>query len=1002
MAARNERQEIAALYHASNGQGDPPHDSSRKRPREGGGNSGTTRRRTGVLASPFSGIGQSNLQEHRTNGRRTLKRDSSPSVAPTDSRLNTSQAPLGYAAFKPRSGILDDSEPSARATYDTKSSRHPPSIQQPSSMLSKEISEKMDGPSGNEGTLSLAAVLGEATIPRTPERGDHGLVEPTSHSRSRSSSDPINIIKLLDSDSQPVNSAFHPINVDDDEIVDADPPPTSRRPSSPKGTSIIQKGKVKQTTLIFEPNPPHSAASTSTSAPARTEPNLDKFLVPKPTRTSGTFTSMASRGTAGMASTSKGLPIAIGATRHKVPEGKISARMQGKSQVVDTAEDESYLWMTVCIGKKALSGTHWKRDGLGESDRVLLHFLGSDDPGIHDRWKTLLQGMAKWTLKRTLRKSAMDSLIKGTTDQSSFHVPKVQDISVPSLQRELKAEAKARTPPPSKPRTRSAVSNSNQGDPEKESKPIVVEDSDEVILVHPTGTGSVTINRGELARLEPGEFLNDTLIELGLKMWLNDLRTQDPALVDQIHIFSSFFFKKLDAGRGKGCDYNSVKKWTAKFDLFSKRFIIIPINEHLHWYLAIICFPEHVLEAPLPQPSAQPTRVTRSSDAATKAEQRMSPESDMHVDPTPPIDADAGSPTVLGKMEVDTELADKSEKMVIDYTTPPESQADVVDVDPQPNDPPMIDTTNNDSGDKNSSQGASTNGSEKTWILILDSLGGKHPRTVRILREYLQAEAQERRRKLVDIKDSRSSGGLVEDKHLSVPVQPNWCDCGVYLLHYVEVFYANPMEIIALPPGAKRKSKEAGNRYDELWMTDQVKDKRTVFREKLHELSAKWLGSKPSPSKNATPPPGTLPPSRITGPIPLSHLQTDASILEIHPREIRDASTAITIEPPGPTSALPPGLLEYPSSSSPSTTIKDNEEVEEIIHPPRTPPAEDSMIDVSSSSEQGSSASKPTRRRWKAGSRHGKKHSPDHEVKDIPEIVELVDQTIDREVSVDL
>lgn len=38
------------------------------------------------------------------------------------------------------------------------------------------------------------------------------------------------------------------------------------------------------------------------------------------------------------------------------------------------------------------------------------------------------------------------------------------------------------------------------------------------ILVYPqSGTGAVNINRAELARLEPGEFLNDTLIELGLK-----------------------------------------------------------------------------------------------------------------------------------------------------------------------------------------------------------------------------------------------------------------------------------------------------------------------------------------------------------------------------------------------------------------------------------------------------------------------------------------------------
>ena len=39
-----------------------------------------------------------------------------------------------------------------------------------------------------------------------------------------------------------------------------------------------------------------------------------------------------------------------------------------------------------------------------------------------------------------------------------------------------------------------------------------------------------------------------------------------------------------------------VRKWSKSIDLFSKDYIIVPINEHQHWYLAIICYPW--LEAP--------------------------------------------------------------------------------------------------------------------------------------------------------------------------------------------------------------------------------------------------------------------------------------------------------------------------------------------------------------------------------------------------------------------
>lgn len=69
------------------------------------------------------------------------------------------------------------------------------------------------------------------------------------------------------------------------------------------------------------------------------------------------------------------------------------------------------------------------------------------------------------------------------------------------------------------------------------------------------------MTRGDLKRLDPGQYLNDTLIEFGLKsvssilyncfandvdrLWLNDFRERDPELAEQVHVFSSFFYKKI-------------------------------------------------------------------------------------------------------------------------------------------------------------------------------------------------------------------------------------------------------------------------------------------------------------------------------------------------------------------------------------------------------------------------------------------------------------------------
>jgi len=89
---------------------------------------------------------------------------------------------------------------------------------------------------------------------------------------------------------------------------------------------------------------------------------------------------------------------------------------------------------------------------------------------------------------------------------------------------------------------------------------LAVDKSASILVYPPSGTGALNINNGDLARLNPDEFLNDTLIEFALKyahyrpsshsfirsrLWLNTLRDQNPTLAEQVHVFNSFFYKKL-------------------------------------------------------------------------------------------------------------------------------------------------------------------------------------------------------------------------------------------------------------------------------------------------------------------------------------------------------------------------------------------------------------------------------------------------------------------------
>ncbi|KAF9649915.1 cysteine proteinase, partial [Thelephora ganbajun] len=204
--------------------------------------------------------------------------------------------------------------------------------------------------------------------------------------------------------------------------------------------------------------------------------------------------------------------------------------------------------------------------------------------------------------------------------------------------------------------------------------------------------GAVNITRGDLERLQPGKYLNDTLIEFGLKLWLNDLRDCDPELADQIHLFSSFFYKKL-AIKDKRAGYESVRKWTSRVDVFSKRYLVVPINEHLHWYLAIIYQPEYT------------TNQSQNGGRRTNSDGR------------------------------------------------------------------------------NHQAGRAGN---HTYIFVFDSLNGKHPGAMKNLVQYLRFEATDK--KGIDNPSSP------EAMAAHVPTQDNYCDCGLYLLHFAKVFMEDPVK----------------------------------------------------------------------------------------------------------------------------------------------------------------------------------------------------------------
>ena len=73
------------------------------------------------------------------------------------------------------------------------------------------------------------------------------------------------------------------------------------------------------------------------------------------------------------------------------------------------------------------------------------------------------------------------------------------------------------------------------------------------------------------------------------------------------------------------------------------------------------------------------------------------------------------------------------------------------------------------------------------FIMVLDSLGGSHSSAVSRIRSYLTFEYIAKRKIPKNFGKEKMS-----EKHPPIPLQPNSFDCGLFLLHYVELIFKDP------------------------------------------------------------------------------------------------------------------------------------------------------------------------------------------------------------------
>eukprot|EP01083_Nonionella_stella_P285791 972851_1 len=250
-----------------------------------------------------------------------------------------------------------------------------------------------------------------------------------------------------------------------------------------------------------------------------------------------------------------------------------------------------------------------------------------------------------------------------------------------------------------------------------------------LFVTYPPGSSKFTITHGDLVRLEPEIYLNDTLIDFYLKHL-----QLSPGFPSSVYMFNSFFYKRFISTQSKDERYGHVKNWTKKDDIFAKDYVIVPVNQHLHWSLVVICFLRNI------------GRPKRQWDEPTHA-------------------------------------------------------------------PCMI---------------------------YLDSLkGGRQhvrDRIFSILREYLTAEFEHKANLHPKYRPFSEGAKKVFTKanlpgHCAkVPIQNNSHDCGVYLLHYAELFCGEPFQDTS---SAKMCSRP------DWFKSDVIREKRVVIKELLQEIKIK-------------------------------------------------------------------------------------------------------------------------------------------------------------------
>ena len=459
----------------------------------------------------------------------------------------------------------------------------------------------------------------------------------------------------------------------------------------------------------------------------------------------------------------------------------------------------------------------------------------------------------------------------------------------------------------------------------------------------PANKKRATVEWTDLFKLDTAEFLNDSIIELYLRYLEQYLEREHPDIAKQTHIFNTFFYDTLVRNKRAGkVNYAAVKNWTKNINLFSRKYVIIPINQSAHWYLAIICnLPKLVERSEL----RESNNVIGNHDLVAEDVEPDIP----ILATTSTIDHSSNQNNVavpfhisLDDLDIDTER--------------PRAHSDIVEL------PSSSQSTGKDASRKKSGSGRRKSGPPpRTYdinepvIMILDSLGDARFNAIANLKQYLIEEASDKRNGL-DISEKPIKGMTAK----GIPTQPNFSDCGLFLCAYLEKFVTDPADLIH-----KLFKKQVIAKRD--LPVRESEDLRSRLRNLIIELHRQQEGQE---SEVPTPAVGNIllgPPRELT-PVPESEIEPEVD--NAPKAEVGEAA----IEPFLEDEAKPGRLDRPPKKRGPDIEVTGTRAVtwqgkHTYFHSSDDELAGDDQITSNTAAKKPSSPKEPTERKNHANTR---------------------------------